>query len=75
MRRIVKTSLDGVYCDEFHADGDPIIPDGGAEIIIPTDGDRFIPATMTGIEVDRNKRPAVLRIICCSPSDSRRWPK
>ncbi|WP_428306178.1 hypothetical protein [Lacipirellula sp.] len=72
MRWIVKTLLDGVYCDEFQAEGDPIIPVDGSEIMISTDGDRFISATVTEIDVDKSKSPAVLRIICCSPSDARR---
>ncbi|BBO35168.1 hypothetical protein [Lacipirellula parvula] len=71
MRWIVKTLLDGVYCDEFQAEGDPIIPVDGSEIMISADGDRFIPATVMEIDVDKSKSPAVLRIICRSPSDPR----
>lgn len=66
MRWIVKTSLDGAYCDEFHAEGDPIIPVDGSEVMISADGNRFLPATVTEIKVDKSRPPAVLRIICCT---------
>lgn len=67
MRWLVKASLDGVYCDEFSGKGIPIIPDEGAEVMLPSADGSFVPGVVSEVKVDQSTSPAVLRIICFSP--------
>lgn len=67
MRWVIKTSLDGAYCDEFSRDGVPVIPDEGANLMLPTENGVFVPGVVAKVQINQSRSPAVLRILCVSP--------
>ncbi len=70
MRWLVKTSLDGIYCDEFRGEGVPVIPDEGTELMLPAGDGAFVPGVVSEVNVDQSHSPAVLRIVCVSPDQA-----
>ena len=68
MRWLVKTLLDGEPFEEVHCDGTPLIPEEGAELMLPHGDDGFVPAIVYELLVDRRHEPAILKVICVSPS-------
>lgn len=70
MRWVVKTSLDGAYCDELIGEGSPAVPEQGAELMLPTSSGAFVPGIVSEVEMDQSQSPAVLRIICVSPESA-----
>lgn len=68
MRWLVKTSLDGEPFDEVHCEGTPLIPEQGAELMLPRDEEDYVPAIVSELVVDRRNEPAILKVICVSPS-------
>lgn len=68
MRWLVKTQLDGEPFEEVHCEGTPLIPEQGAELMLPRDDEDYVPAIVSELVVDRRNEPAILKVICISPS-------
>ena len=68
MRWLVKTLLDGEPFEEVYCSGTPAIPELGAELMLPRDEEDFVPAIVSELVVDRRNEPAILKVICVSPS-------
>jgi len=67
MRWIIKTSFDGTVYDDLMCDGEPPIPDNGANLLVPLSGS-YTPGVVVETSVDRSQCPAVLWIVCCNPA-------
>jgi hypothetical protein len=68
MHWLVKTLLDGEPFEEVHCEGTPPIPEQGAELMLPRDDEDYVPAIVSELIVDRRNEPAILKVICVSPS-------
>jgi hypothetical protein len=67
MRWVLKSTLDGAYCQDVFCDGTPLIPEAGAQVMLPQEDDVFKPGIVSEIFVDKETEPGVIKVICTAP--------
>jgi hypothetical protein len=67
MRWVLKSTLDGANCQDVFCDGTPLIPEMGAQVMLPQTDEVFKPGIVSEVLVDKQHDPGVIKVICVNP--------